>query len=362
MDSDGQDDSVDFVSTADVLEAARANLSKDVWDKLIGGTESETTLRRNRLGFDSLAFRPRIQACDAQIDASSSFLGKPLRAPIMISPIGSLHHFTPDGALASGAAAAAGGTMAFISSACHAGFEEVAAQSSGPLVLQLAIRGDIEWCGEVLQRARDAGYIGVCVTLDTARLGRQERQIINNGRAQTAEHPFRAGLTWTDIDEIKRIAGLPVVLKGIGTSEDARIAVDHGVDAICVSNHGGHGLDHGRAVIDILPEVVEAVSGRAEVVMDGGVMRGTDIVKALARGAQAAMVGKLQGIGLAAGGESGLTAVLQVLEDEILTCFEFLGVSRMDELEPGHVASARPVNFPTELSAFPHVRTSEVPR
>ena len=343
----------DFATTPDVLAAARANLSSAVWDKLIGGTESETTLRRNRLGFDSLAFRPRVQSRDAQLDVSTSFLGHPLRSPVMISPIGSLHAFSPDGALASAQAASRFGTIAFLSSASRAGFEEVAAEVDAPMVLQLAIRGDVDWCAEVLARARAAGYKGVCVTLDTARLGRQERQIMNNRRAQKDEHPFRVGLTWDHLDEIKQVAGLPVVLKGIATSEDARIAVDHGVDAICVSNHGGHSVDHGRAVIDILPEVVEAVDGRAEVVMDGGVLRGSDVVKALARGARAAMIGKLQGIGLAAGGAAGLASILEILEDEVMTCLELLGVSEIDEIGPHHLQAARPVNFPGELSAFP---------
>jgi len=148
---------------------------------------------------------------------------------------------------------------------------------------------------------------------------------------------------------------MPVVIKGIATREDASIAVEHGIDALCVSNHGGHGLDHGRATIDVLTEVVEAVHDRAEVILDGGVMRGTDVVKALARGARATMIGKLQGIGLAAGGESGLVTALEILEHEILTCLALLGVGRLGDLGDQHVVSARPVGAPTEISAFPSI-------
>lgn len=347
--------SSDFATNADVLAAARAKLSRDAWDKLFGGTESETTLRRNRLGFDSLAFRPRVQQADAEIDSSTTFLGHPLRIPVMTSPIGSSHLFTADGALATARATAQFGSIAFVSSASRIGFEEVARRTAGPKVLQIAIRGDLEWCREVLDRARAVGYAAVCLTLDTARLGRQERQIINNHREQATEHSFRTGLTWADLAKIKAMAGMPLVAKGIATREDAVIAVDHGVDAICVSNHGGHGLDHGRATIDVLPEVVDAVHGRAEVIIDGGVMRGTDVVKALARGARAAMIGKLQGVGLAAGGEAGIVRVLEILEDEIVSCMEFLGVSGIDGIGPHHVGAARPVTIPTEISAFPHV-------
>lgn len=319
----------------------------------MGGTESETTLRRNRLGFDSLAFRPRVQSQDAPVDASASFLGHRLRIPVMLAPIGTLHRFAPDGSFATARAAAAFGTLAFVSSSSRADFEDVARQTSGPVVLHLAIRGDLDWCADVLRRARAAGYVAVNVTLDTARLGRQERQIARTRETQALENPFRSGLTWADLDRIRQLAGLPLIVKGIATGEDALIAVDHGIEAICVSNHGGHAVDHGRAAIDILPEVVEAVAGRAAVVLDGGVMRGTDVVKAMALGARATMVGKLQGIGLAAGGETGLTSILEILEDEIATCLELLGVSRIDAVGPEHVRTARPVRFPTELSGFP---------
>jgi isopentenyl diphosphate isomerase/L-lactate dehydrogenase-like FMN-dependent dehydrogenase len=325
-----------FTAMPDVLAAARAKLPVADWDKLMGGTESETTLRRNRLGFDSLAFRPRVQAVDASVDASTEFLGHRLRIPVMLGPIGTLHRFAPDGGFAAARAATAFGTMPFVSSNSQSDFEEVPRRATGPMVLHLAIRGDLDWCADVLHRARAAGYVAVNITVDTARLGRQERQMSRTRSAQPAEDRFRTGLSWADVDRIRQLAGLPLIVKGIATGEDALIAVDHGIEAI-----------------DILPEVVEAAGGRATVIMDGGVLRGTDVVKALALGARATLIGKLQGIGLAAGGEDGLASVLEILEDEILTCLELLGVPRVDDLGPDHVRMAGPVSFPTETGAFP---------
>jgi glycolate oxidase len=344
-----------FPTNQHVVEAARANLSAQLWDKLIGGTESETTLRRNRLAFDSLALVPRIQSEDAAIDARTTFLGHGLRIPVMTAPIGSLHVFATDGALAAVRAVAGFGSVAFVSSACPEGFERIGGEVEGTKILQLAIRGDLEWCIELVDRALAAGYCAVCVTVDTVRLGRQERQIVNNGRGQTREHPFRVNLSWADVVRIRDRARIPLMIKGISTADDAAIALDHGIGAICVSNHGGHGLDHGRSTIDALSEVVDAVGDRVEVIVDGGVMRGTDVLKAVARGARATLVGKLQGIGLAAGGESGLARVLEILEHEIVTAMAMLGVCRLSDVGPLHVMADRAVAPPTELSCFPGV-------
>jgi glycolate oxidase len=341
-----------FPTNQHVVAAARANLSAHAWDKLAGGTESETTLRRNRLGFDSLALRPRIQCEDAPIDATTTFLGHRLRIPVMTAPIGSLHVFTAGGALAAARAAARFGTGAFVSSACHEGYEAVGRIDPAPRVVQLAIRGDLDWCVDVLSQAEACGYVAACITVDTARLGRQERQIVNNQRGQAAEHPFRVNLTWADVAALRGRTSLPIVLKGISTGEDAALAIEHGIDAICVSNHGGHGLDHGRATIDTLHEVVDTVAGRAEVALDGGVLRGTDVLKAIASGARIALIGKLQGIGLAAGGEPGLVRVLEIIEHEIAASMALLGVCRLDDLGPQHLAPARAVAVPTELGAF----------
>jgi isopentenyl diphosphate isomerase/L-lactate dehydrogenase-like FMN-dependent dehydrogenase len=160
-------------------------------------------------------------------------------------------------------------------------------------------------------------------------------------------------MTWKELSRIRAGSRLPLILKGVATGEDARLAVDHGVDVIYVSNHGGHALDHGRATIDILPEAVEAVGGRADVMMDGGVLRGTDVIKALALGARAVAIGKLLGWGLAASGESGVLNVLEILRDELTISMANLGVTSIGDIGPSHVCPAPPVEIPDEMSAFP---------
>ena len=161
--------------------------------------------------------------------------------------------------------------------------------------------------------------------------------------------------TWETLDAIKQIAGLPFILKGVATAEDAALAVEHGVSAIYVSNHGGRQLDHGRATIEMLPEIVDAVRGRAEIVLDGGIVRGSDVLKAIALGARAVAIGKLQGWGLAAAGQAGLIRVLEILKDEIVTTMGLLGVTRLDQLTPNYLCKVQPMGPTHEMSAFPHM-------
>jgi glycolate oxidase len=342
----------------EIVLTARENLSDEVWNYVSGGAESETTMRRNRLGFDSLALRPRICVDVAEIDASTRFLGHRLRIPVMMAPIGSLQMITPGGGVAVADAAARFGTMPFISSVTQPGLEEIAASTDSPKILQLYIRGDDDWLEDILLRVKQAGYTSLCLTVDTAAYGRRERQSLNRWAPptrQAAESGDQARLTWEMAARIKETVGLPVMLKGVATAEDARIAVDHGFEVIYVSNHGGRQLDHCLGSIQMLPEIVEAVGGRAAVVLDGGVMRGTDVLKALALGCDAVTIGKLQGWGLAAGGADGLVRVLEILEEELLTAMALLGVTRLDELSREHVCTAPVVAVPGEISAFPHL-------
>jgi isopentenyl diphosphate isomerase/L-lactate dehydrogenase-like FMN-dependent dehydrogenase len=162
-------------------------------------------------------------------------------------------------------------------------------------------------------------------------------------------------LTWEMADAIKKMAGMPLIIKGIATAEDAKIAVEHGVDVIYVSNHGGRQLDHGRGTIETLSEIVEAAAGKAEIVLDGGVTRGTDIVKALALGAKEVTIGKLQGWGLGAGGASGLVRVLELLEEELTIDMALLGVTNIAQINRSHVCPAVPVALAHEMSAFPYM-------
>ena len=242
---------VDFVSNQEIIMQARRNLSQNVWDYLTGGAESETTMRRNRSGLDSLAFRPRVLVDVSKIDASTAFLGHKLRIPVVLAPIGSLQSLTPEGGVAVAKAAEEFGTVNFVSSVTQPSLEEIASASQKPKIFQLYVQGDMKWVEDILARVKKAGYKALCLTVDTAIYGRRERQLMDRwlppSRRQTG-YEHRAALTWETMDAIKEIAGLPFILKGVATAEDAAIAVEHGVSAVYISNHGGRQLDHGREI------------------------------------------------------------------------------------------------------------------
>ena len=349
---------IDFVTSQEVIVQARRNLSQNVWDYLTGGAESETTMRRNRFGLDSLGFRPRVLVHVSRVDPSTTFLDHKLRMPVMLAPIGSLQIITPEGGVTVAKAAQAFGTVNFVSSVTQPSLEEIAAASRNPKIFQLYVQGDMKWIEALLARVKKSGYQALCLTVDTAHYGHRERQMMDrwlppSRRGSGYEH--RAALTWEIMDAIREIAGLPFILKGVATAEDAVIAVEHGVDAIYISNHGGRQLDHGRATIEMLPEIVEAIGGRAEIVLDGGIVRGSDVVKAVALGANAVAIGKLQGWGLGAAGEAGLVRVLEILESEIITTMGLLGVSRTDQLKPAYLCKTPLLGLAHEMSAFPHM-------
>lgn len=351
--------SLDFVTNQEVIIAARRNLTQDIWDYLSGGSESETTMRRNRLGFDSLALRPRVCVDVSKIDTSTTFLGQKLRIPVMMAPIGSLQTITPEGGVAVAKAAAEFGTMNFVSSVTQPSLEEIAASTNHPKIFQLYIRGGLDWCEEILERVKKAGYMALCLTVDTAHYSRRERQMMNRwlppSKRVESQRIYQAMVTWEMMAAIKKIANMPFILKGVATAEDAKIAVDHSVDVVYISNHGGRQLDQGRGTMDILPEVVAAVNGKADVLLDGSVLRGTDVIKAIALGAKAVTIGKLQGWGLAAGGSAGLVRVLELLEEELIIDMGLLGVTRIDQIDAKYVCQAPPVTFPHEMSAFIHM-------
>ena len=351
--------SLDFVTNQEIIQAARKNLNQDIWDYLSGGAESETTMRRNRMGFDFLALRPRVCVDVSKVDTSTEFLGQKLRIPVMMAPIGSLQTITPEGGVAVAKAAAEFGTMNFVSSVTQPSLEEIAASTNHPKIFQLYIRGGLDWCKEIVDRVLRAGYIGLCLTVDTAHYSRRERQMMNrylppNKRTETARH-YQGMLTWDLMAAIKKHAGLPFFLKGVATAEDAKIALDHGVDYIYVSNHGGRQLDHGRGTIDILPEIVDVAKGKAGIILDGGVTRGTDVIKALALGCKAVTIGKLQGWGLGAAGKDGLVRVLEILEDEMTIDMALMGVTSIGQVNSNYVCRSYPAALPHEMSAFPHM-------
>ncbi|HLZ72443.1 MAG TPA: alpha-hydroxy acid oxidase [Dehalococcoidia bacterium] len=354
----------EFLSNEQIVQAARHNLPQGAWDYLVGASESETTMRRNRLGFDRIAFRPRILVDVSQIDPATTLLGQPLRIPVILAPIGSLQVFAPEGGIAAARAAAKFGTVHVVSSATEPSLEETAASTPAPKIFQLYVHGDEAWTRQILERVKRAGYAGLCLTVDVAVYSRRERPMLSGwttpSRRTPADPRFRASLTWETMDMIKEIAGLPFLLKGVATAEDAALAVEHGVDAVWVSNHGGRQLDGAQGAIETLPEIVAAVNGRAQIVLDGGVQRGGDVLKAIALGANAVAIGKLQGWGLGADGTAGLVRVLELLEHEITVAMGLLGVTRIDQLTPKYVCAAEAVMPPHEMSMWTNMPGSRL--
>jgi glycolate oxidase len=336
---------------------ARANLSRATWDYLMGGAETETTHIRNRIAIDSIAFRPRVLRDVETVDTGATLLGRKLRLPVILAPIGSLQDIVAAGGEAPTRAAARFGVLHMLSSACSPGLEAVAACNDHPKIFQLYVRGDRAWVEDYVARVVAQRYIALCLTVDLDYYGRRERDLAKRHKATARRGPpadhFQARFSWADVDRLKSKFQIPFILKGIATAEDARIAVEHGIEAVYVSNHGGRQLDHGKGGLDVLPEIVDAVGKRAEIIVDGGFLRGTDIVKAMALGAHGVGIGRLQGLALAAGGEAALVRALELLEDEVRRCLGLLGVTSFADLDRGYVAPAAPLARTGLDSAFP---------
>src|SRR5688572_23437332 len=326
-----------FVSLQEIVATARKNLPQDLWDHLSGGSDSETTLLRNRQALDNLALRQRVLVDVRKIDITTTLLGKTLSSPVFLAPVGGFVGFAhPLGAVNVAKAAVAHGTTAFISTAAKPSLEAAAESVKEPLIFQLYVRADRKWVEDTLDRAKAAGYRALCVCVDRNYYGRRERDIISraNVREGFGDPSFQMGLKWEDLVWMKQHWKVPLIVKGVATAEDAVLAVEHGADVVYVSNHGGRQLDHAQGSIEVLAEVVKAVAGRAEVLADGGVQRGTDVVKMLCLGASAVGVGKLLGLALSAGGEAGVARMLELMELEVRTALGLMGVTSIKQLGP----------------------------
>lgn len=351
-----------FETLHELVKKARQNLNHNNWDYLIGGAETETTVRRNRLALDTIAFRPRVLRDVSHVDSTASFLGRKLRLPLLLAPVGSLELFEAGGGATAARAAQEFGVISMLSSVCEPGLEAVAkAAPDAPRIYQLYVHGDAAWVDDRLARAEASGYMAFCLTVDTAVYSRRERDLAkrNFRRRVVPGRENQPKLAWQDIARIKKRLKIPLVLKGIATAEDAKLAVEHGVDVVYVSNHGGRQLDHGRGAMDVLPEVASAVKGRARIVIDGGFNRGTDVVKALAAGADVVGMGRMEAIAMAAGGQAGLLRMLELLEHEVQTCLGLMGVTRWSELDASYLHPAPSVTTPSVLSAFPLLTLEE---
>jgi isopentenyl diphosphate isomerase/L-lactate dehydrogenase-like FMN-dependent dehydrogenase len=347
----------EFQTLHEIVRAARANLDQNLWDYVTGGTETETTVRRNRQALDRIAFRPRVLRDVSSIDPASEFMGHHVRLPVILAPVGGLEAIGEGGGMTVAQGAGLAGVPFFLSSVTPLGMEAVAAAATGPKVFQLYVRGDGAWVDDHVRRAVDSGYDAFCLTVDSAIYSRRERDIANRfskaWRGATPGMAFQAALNWDDISRFKAKHDVRLILKGIGTPEDAAIACQHGVDVVYVSNHGGRQLDHSLGALDILPEIVTAVAGHASIMIDGGFSRGTDIVKAIALGASAVGIGRLYCYGLAAAGAAGIARVIELLEVEIATCLGLLGLTSFAGLDASYVRAAEPVTDSGVHGAFP---------
>src|SRR5579862_5363798 len=350
----------EFLNLHEIVAKARQNLNQNAWDYIVGGVETETTLRRNRMALDTVAFRPRVLRDVSKVDASTELLGRKLRLPIVLCPVGTLESFHPEGAAPVVKAAGEFGIAHMLSSVCDPGLEGVAkAAPDGFRMFQLYVRGDEAWVDDYVARAIANNYGVFCLTVDTAHYSRRERDIakrhVTGGRRRATGREFQAALDWKTVERIKSKFKIPLAIKGIATAEDAKIALDHGVDFVYVSNHGGRQLDHGRGSTDVLPEIVEAVSGRAKIIVDGGFYRGSDVVKAIALGAHLVGLGRMQCYGLAAAGQAGIVRMLELLEDEMIRSMGLLGVTSLGKLDGSHLHAAALANPASVFSAFPHL-------
>lgn len=352
---------------------ARERLDRSVYDYIAGGAEDEWTLRENRAAYERWVLRPRVLVDVERLDLSTTVLGTPVALPVLGAPT-ALHRLChPDGELASARAAHAAGTVFTVGTLSSVTIEEIRAATPGPLWFQLYMYKDWGINRMLVERAVASGAQAVVLTVDTVFLGRRERDLRNDYRnppgvaarhlegvvdmamraGQGAKNVFPAdelrerAFTWKDLERLRALSSLPLVLKGIVTREDARSAADAGVDAVVVSNHGGRQLDGSIATLDALPEVAEALGGKRapggrpiEVLMDGGIRRGTHVVKALALGARAVLLGRPLMWALASGGEEGVAEMFRLLKEELRVSLGLTGCASIADVRPEHVTRA----------------------
>ncbi len=334
-----------ILGAEDYQEYARSALSPDVWDYVDGGSGAEVTLAANREAFAAVRLRPRVLVDVSSCPTSIELLGASLRTPVAIAPLAYHGQIHPDGEVATARGAGEAGALFVVSIFASRSLEDIAAAATGPLWLQLYWLRRREVLEDLAARAVAAGYQALVLTVDTPRLGRRIRDLRNgfavapefgaanvdpDVMASASEHQpgvsaiaahadatFDTRITWSDLAWLRGLTNLPLLLKGIVTAEDARLAVEHGVDGIIVSNHGGRQLDGAVGALDALPEVVDAVAGHCPVLVDGGVRHGRDVFAALALGASAVLIGRPALWGLAVDGAAGVTNVVRLLTDEL---------------------------------------------
>jgi L-lactate dehydrogenase (cytochrome) len=379
---------VPIVNIQDLRIAARRRLPRSVFDYIDGGAEGEVTLRENVRAFEDVTFRPRSAVKIPAPDLRTTVLGTPIAVPFIFAPVGSSRMFWPRGEEVAAAVAGASGTIYSLSTLSGCRLEDVKKATSGPAWYQLYLCGGRDIASATIQRAKEAGYSALILTIDTAMAGLRERDVRNGAKELVSrswpmlpyagqflakprwlagffgdgglmtfpnvmlpEGPMayadvgaaldQSTVTWQDIRWIREIWKGPIVIKGVHIGDDAKRAVDEGASAVVVSNHGGRQLDGVSATIRVLPEVVAAVGGRTEVLMDGGIRRGGDIVKALCLGARAVLIGRAYAYGLAAAGGPGVTRAIEILKTDLVRTMKLLGCPSVAELDRSYVSCDR---------------------
>lgn len=316
---------------------AKERMNPVHWDFYAGGSDDEITMRANQADFARIVLRPRMLVDVTRCDTRTSVLGLPVQMPILVAPT-SLHCLAhPEGECATARGAGEAGTLMIASTDATRPLEEIAQVANGPLWFQLYIYHSLEVAASMVRRAEAAGYRAIVLTVDLPIVGNRERSkrhampmpppplVEANFVGVEEEGLEQVPVTWETVDWLRSITSLPILIKGILTAEDARLSLEHSVSGIIVSNHGGRQLDGAVTSIEALPEIVEAVAGRCEVYMDGGIRRGTDILKALALGARAVLVGRPVLWGLAVDGAPGVQQVLEILHAELERVMKLAG-------------------------------------
>ncbi len=341
----------ELLNCADFERLAEERLEPGAWGYYAGGAGDEVTLRDNVAAFQRWLLRPRVLVDVSEVSGATTVLGQEVSMPLLLAPTAFQRVAHPDGEVATARAAADLGTVMCLSTLATSTPAEVAA-AGGPRWFQLYVFRDEGITRALVEQAREHGYGALVLTVDAPVVGRRERdfrtgftvshRVASLGEGgvtpQEAFAAMSAAVTWKDVEAFAEMAELPVVVKGVLTAEDARLACEHGADALVVSNHGGRQLDGVAATLDALPEVVDAVEARIEVYIDGGVRRGGDVVKALALGARAAMIGRPVLWGLAVGGEGGVHRVLELFRAEIEQALALLGCATPAEVGRSHIA------------------------
>jgi isopentenyl diphosphate isomerase/L-lactate dehydrogenase-like FMN-dependent dehydrogenase len=374
------------VNIADLRRLAKRRLPRAVFDYIDGGADAEITLRENARAYELVRFRPRCAVATPACDLGVTVLGVPLALPFLLAPVGSSRMFYRRGEAVAAREADAAGTAYILSTLSGCRMEEVKAASNGPCWYQLYLAGGRDVALAAIARARAAGFTALVVTIDTPVAGLRERDVRNGTKELLTRNPWtmlpfvsqflarprwlagcvrdgglmtfpnvmladrgpmpyadvgamleQSMVSWSDLRWIRAAWSGPIVIKGVHIGDDARRAVDEGADAIVVSNHGGRQLDGVAATLRVLPEVLAAVDGRIEVLLDGGIRRGSDVVKALCLGARAVLIGRAYAYGLGAAGGPGVARAIDILRADIVRTLKLLGCASVSELNRSYI-------------------------